>query len=223
MADCCENKACAIEALGKRQGTTLRTVLAINVVMFAVELAAGVVSGSTALLSDSLDNLGDALTYGLSLYAVSRGARTKAKVALFKGALIFIAGIVVLGQVIYRIAVPGVPTFEVMGAISILALAANGACLLLLWKHRLEDINMSSVWECSRNDIASNIAVLVAAGGVWLTRSGWPDWLVGLGLACLFLVSAVRVLRGAISGLKTHASDVDDISNVANIRRIQSP
>jgi cation diffusion facilitator family transporter len=199
MADCCENKACAIEALGKRQGTTLRTVLVINVVMFVVELAAGVVSGSTALLSDSLDNLGDALTYGLSLYAVSRGARIKARVAFFKGTLILAAGIVVLGQVVYRIMVPGVPTFEVMGAVSILALCANAACLLLLWKHRREDINMSSVWECSRNDIASNIAVFVAAGGVWLTRSGWPDLLVGLGLACLFLVSAVRVLRGALA------------------------
>ena len=102
MTDCCDDKTCAIEALGKRQGTTLRTVLVINVVMFAVELTAGVISGSTALLSDSLDNLGDALTYGLSLYAISRGARSKAKVALFKGALILAAGIAVLGQVIYR-------------------------------------------------------------------------------------------------------------------------
>lgn len=223
MTDCCENKACAIEALGKGQGTTLRTVLAINVVMFAVELAAGVISGSTALLSDSLDNLGDALTYGLSLYAVSRGARLKARVALFKGALIFTAGLVVLGQVIYRVMVPSVPTFEVMGAVSILALAANATCLGLLWKHRREDINMSSVWECSRNDIASNMAVFVAAGGVWLTRSGWPDLLVGLGLACLFLVSAVRVLRRAITELKTLASDVDDISNAADVERIQRP
>jgi Co/Zn/Cd efflux system component len=146
--------------------------------------------------------LGDALTYGLSLYVVSRGARSKAKVALFKGVLILTAGIVVLGQVIYKMAVPGLPIFEVMGAISILALAANGTCLALLWKHRQEDINMSSVWECSRNDIASNIAVFVAAGGVWLTHSGWPDLLVGLGLACLFLVSAIRVLRGAFSGLR---------------------
>ena len=223
MTDCCENKACAIEALGKRQGTTLRTVLAINVVMFAVELAAGVISGSAALLSDALDNLGDALTYGLSLYAVSRGARLKARVALFKGTLIFTAGIAVLGQVIYRILVPSVPTFEVMGAVSILALAANATCLGLLWKHRQEDINMSSVWECSRNDIASNMAVFVAAGGVWFTRSGWPDWLVGLGLACLFLVSAVRVLRRAISELKTLPSDVNDISNATDVKRIQFP
>lgn len=208
MADCCEDKACAIEALRDRQSATLRTVLGINVVMFVVELAAGVFSGSTALLSDSLDNLGDALTYGLSLYAVSRGARIKARVALLKGALIFTAGMVVLGQVIYRVVVPSVPIFEAMGAISILALAANGTCLALLWKHRQEDINMSSVWECSRNDIASNIAVFVAAAGVWLTQSGWPDLLVGLGLACLFLRSAVRVLGGAIAELRNPPSGI---------------
>jgi Co/Zn/Cd efflux system component len=108
----------------------------------------------------------------------------------------------VLGQVIYRSIVPSVPIFEVMGAISILALAANGTCLALLWKHRQEDINMSSVWECSRNDIAANIAVFVAATGVWVTSSGWPDVAVGLSLASLFLVSAVRVLWGACSGLR---------------------
>ena len=218
MADCCEDKACAIEALRDRQSSTLKTVLAINVVMFAVELAAGVVSGSTALLSDSLDNLGDALTYGLSLYAVSRGAQSKARVALFKGVLILTAGVVVLGQVVYKVAVPGVPMFEVMGAISILALATNGTCLALLWKHRQEDINMNSVWECSRNDIASNIAVFIAAAGVWLTHAQWPDLLVGLALACLFLASALRVLRSAISELR-NLVDTGDATPDANAKR----
>ena len=218
MADCCEDKACAIEALRDRQSSTLKTVLAINVVMFAVELAAGVVSGSTALLSNSLDNLGDALTYALSLYAVSKGARSKTRVALFKGALIFTAGLVVLGQVVYKVAVPGVPMFEVMGAISILALAANGTCLALLWKHRQEDINMNSVWECSRNDIASNIAVFIAAAGVWLTHAQWPDLLVGLALACLFLASALRVLRSAISELR-NLVDTGDATPDANAKR----
>lgn len=170
--------------------------------MFAVELAAGLVAGSTALLSDSLDNLGDALTYGLSLYAVSRGARSKAKVALFKGGLILFAGLFVLGQVLYRLIIPTLPVFETMGIVSLLALLGNGVCLALLWKHREEDINMSSVWECSRNDIASNVAVFVAAGGVWLTRSGWPDLAVGLVLAILFLRSALRVLRNAVSELR---------------------
>jgi cation diffusion facilitator family transporter len=202
MADCCEDKACALEALQERQSSTLKIVLAINAVMFVAELAAGLVAGSTALLSDSLDNLGDALTYGLSLYAVSRGARHKALVALFKGGLIMAAGLFVLGQVIYRIAFPTLPIFEAMGVISLLALAANGTCLALLWKHREEDINMTSVWECSRNDIASNVAVFVAAGAVWLTRSGWPDLLIGLVLALLFLRSATRVLGSAITELK---------------------
>ena len=205
MPDCCEDKACAIEALRERQSATLKTVLGINAVMFVVVLTAGIVAESTALLSDSLDNLGDALTYGLSLYAVSRGARSKARVALFKGALILGAGLFVLGQVLYKIIVPAVPVFETMGAVGILALIANGICLALLWKHRREDINMSSVWECSRNDIASNIAVMRAAAGVWLTQAGWPDLVVGFALACVFLRSAIRVLRGAMAELKETA------------------
>ncbi|MFN7087913.1 MAG: cation transporter [Burkholderiales bacterium] len=202
MPDCCEDKACAIEALRGRQSTTLKIVLGINAVMFAVVLAAGIMAGSTALLSDSLDNLGDALTYGLSLYAVSRGARSKARVALFKGVLILGAALFVLGQVVYKIVVPAVPVFETMGAVGVLALVANGICLALLWKHRQEDINMSSVWECSRNDIAANLAVMGAAAGVWLTQAGWPDLVVGFALAVLFLRSASRVLSGAAAELK---------------------
>lgn len=202
MAGCCEDKGCAIEALQRRQSGTLWTVLGINAVMFIVVLAAGLLAGSTALLADSLDNLGDALTYGLSLYAVTRGPRVKARVALFKGVLILGAGLFVLGQVTHKILVPAVPVFETMGAIGVLALAANGTCLALLWKHREEDVNMSSVWECSRNDIASNIAVLVAAAGVWLSGSGWPDIAIGGMLAILFLRSASGVLRNALSELR---------------------
>ncbi|HYJ18008.1 MAG TPA: cation transporter, partial [Burkholderiales bacterium] len=107
-----------------------------------------------------------------------------------------------LGQVIYKLLFPSVPVFETMGVISVVALAANGLCLLLLTRHRHDDINMSSVWECSRNDIASNIAVGIAAIGVWLTGSGWPDLLIGFALAVLFLRSASKVLRGAISELR---------------------
>jgi len=202
MTDCCSDKECAIEALKARQSATLKIVLAINAVMFVMELASGLLARSTALLSDSLDNLGDALTYGLSIYAVTRGARSKAKVALFKGCLIMTAGLFVLGQVIYGVLHPGVPVFETMGIVSLIALAANGVCLALLWKHRTEDVNMSSVWECSRNDIASNVAVFLAAGAVWLMQSGWPDLVVGLVLACLFLGSAVRVTRSALRELR---------------------
>jgi Co/Zn/Cd efflux system component len=206
MADCCNDKACAIEALKERQSGTLRIVLAINLVMFFVDLASGLWARSTALLADSLDNLGDAATYGLSLYAVGRGPRVKAKVALFKAALILSAGVFVFAQVIYAVVHPGMPVFEMMGIVSLIALAANCTCLALLWKHRSEDVNMSSVWECSRNDIASNIAVFVAAGTVWLTDSGWPDIAVGLALSALFLRSAARVTGDALRVLRTHDS-----------------
>lgn len=202
MVNCCEDKACAADVLAERQSATLKVVLAINAVMFVVELAAGVIARSTALMSDSLDNLGDAATYGLSLYAVQRGASAKAKVAIFKAVLIMAAGLFVLGHVLYRLAVPADPIFETMGAISVLALAANAVCLALLWKHRREDVNMSSVWECSRNDIASNIAVMCAAVGVWLTQSRWPDILVGALLALLFLRSGLRVLNEARRALR---------------------
>jgi cation diffusion facilitator family transporter len=197
LADCCNDKECAIEALRSRQAGTLRIVLAINAAMFFVEFTAGLLARSTALLSDSLDNLGDATTYGLSLYAVTRGRRAKAKVALFKSGLILVAALFVLAQVGYGLAHPGVPVFETMGIVSVLALAANGTCLGLLWKHRSEDVNMSSVWECSRNDIFSNIAVFIAAAAVWITRAGWPDLLVGLCLAALLLRSSFKVMRDA--------------------------
>lgn len=212
MASCCEDKACAIDALRERQSATLKIVLAINVVMFVVELASGLLARSTALMSDALDNLGDAATYGLSLYAVARGARAKAKVAMFKGGLILLAGLFVLGQVVYRLLVPAQPIFEVMGAISLLALAANATCLALLWKHRREDVNMSSVWECSRNDIASNVAVFCAAAAVWLTESRWPDLIVGGLLALWFLRSAARVLADGWSTLGACAADAESAS-----------
>lgn len=165
--------------------------------MFFVIVAAALYGKSSALFADSLDNLGDALTYGLSLYAVSRGAAVKAKVALFKGGLILLAAFAVVAQIAYKLVVPSMPVFEVMGAFSLLGLAANSICLFLLWRHRQEDVNMSSVWECSRNDIASNLSVFVAAGAVWFTGSGWPDIVVALGLVWLLIRSAIRVIASA--------------------------
>ena len=196
MRGCCDNE-CSIDALRAKQRGTLQIVLGINAFMFLVIAGAALYSRSTALLADSIDNLGDALTYGLSLYVVSRSNSAKAKVALFKGLLIFLGAIVVLSQIIYRLYIPSTPIFEVMGAFSFLGLVANTVCLYLLWKHRDEDVNMSSVWECSRNDIASNLSVFVAAGAVWLTGTGWPDIVVALGLALLLLRSAYRVISSA--------------------------
>ena len=204
MSGCCDN-GCSLNGLMKRQRGTLQSVLGINAVMFFVIVAAAIYGRSTALLADSLDNLGDALTYSLSLYAVSKGAAVKAKVALFKGGLIFLAAMAVASQIIYKLFVPSVPVFEVMGTFSLLGLAANSFCLFLLWRHRHEDVNMSSVWECSRNDIASNISVFVAAGAVWFTGSGWPDVLIALALVCLLIRSAIRVISSAMKELRTAA------------------
>lgn len=204
MSGCCDNE-CSVDALRNRQRGTLLVVLGINAVMFVVIVGAALYGNSAALFADSFDNLGDALTYGLSLYAVSRGAATKARVALFKGILILAGALIVAAQIIYRLFVPSLPIFEVMGIFSLLGLTANAICLFLLWRHRHEDVNMSSVWECSRNDIASNLSVFVAAGAVWLTGSGWPDLLVAVVLVVLLLRSASRVIRSALAELRAAA------------------
>ncbi len=201
MTGCCDHDR-NLEQLQQQQRGTLRVVLAINAVMFVVIVAAALYANSSSLLADSLDNLGDALTYGLSLLVVSKGIGAKARVALFKGILILLAAMMVAGQIAYRLFVPDVPIFEVMGTFSLLGLAANSICLYLLWRHRNEDVNMSSVWECSRNDIASNVSVFLAAAGVWLTGSGWPDIAVALGLVFLLMRSAVRVMSSAMLELR---------------------
>ena len=197
MSGCCDG-GCSVNALQeKRQRGTLKTVLSINAVMFIVIVGAAFYSGSTTLLANSFDNFGDAITYALSLYAVSRGTSTKARVAFFKGALILLAALIVTGQIIYKLYVPSVPIFEAMGIFGILSLIANSICLFLLWRHRHEDVNMSSVWECSRNDIASDLSVVVTAGAVWLLGSGWPDIIVALALVILLYRSAFRVISSA--------------------------
>jgi len=202
MGDCCD-KDNAIGALREKQSSTLKIVLGINIAMFVAGIGAGIYAGSSALLSDSLDNLGDATTYGLSLYVVYKSTRAKAQVAFFKGGLILLAALIVLGQVFYKLIVPTVPIFEIMGVVSLLALIGNSICLFLLTRHKTDDVNMSSGWECSRNDIASNISVFLAAGAVWLTDSGWPDIIIALALVCLFLRSAFRVFTNANRELKT--------------------
>jgi Co/Zn/Cd efflux system component len=197
MADCCANSACEIEKLRDRQRSTLLWVLWINAGLFLVEGTAGLLASSTALLADALDMLGDALVYGFSLYVVSRGALWKARAATLKGWIMLLFGVGVLAEALYKMLVPALPHAPTMGVIGALALAGNALCLWLLWRHRAEDINMRSVWLCSRNDIVANTAVLGAGAAVWALHSRWPDILVGLAIAGLFLSSAIHVLRAA--------------------------
>lgn len=204
MTDCYSNAACGIEKLQARQSKTLKIVLAINIGMFLVEFVAGLIAASTVLLADSLDMLGDAFVYGFSLYVVSRNDAWKAMSALIKGGMMALFGLFVLGQAGYKILNPMTPQFELIGLIGVLALAANTLCLALLWHHRAEDVNMRSVWLCSRNDIIANISVLFAALGVWLANSQWPDLVVGLGIAVLFLRSAAHVFKDAVATYAAH-------------------
>lgn len=136
MSDCCSDKAFELEPLKRSQASMLKAVLGINAGMFAVEFVAGLLAGSVSLVADSLDMLGDALVYGFSIFAVARGERAKALAALLKGVIMALFGLVVLTQVAYMLAVPGVPASAVIGVGGLMALAANGICLALRWRHR---------------------------------------------------------------------------------------
>ncbi len=201
MSDCGCGNTIETATLERRQRRVLAAVLAINLATFAMMLAASLLSGSSALLSGTLDNLGDALTYGLSFAVVGAGAGAKAKVALFKGLLITAAALAVAGQIAWSLFHPGVPVVETMSVAAVLNLGANLVCLALLTPLRNDDVNMASVWECSRNDIFDGMAVILAAGAVWLLESGWPDLLIAGGLVVLFLRSALRVVRNALQEL----------------------
>jgi cation diffusion facilitator family transporter len=202
VKDCCEDKAGEIAALRARQGRALVTVLAINAVMFVVEAAGGVVARSTALLADSLDMFGDASVYALSLWVLHRGPVWRARAALVKGAVMGLFGMGVLVEAALKLASGTSPEAHTMSAIGLLALGANLACLVLLYRHRTDDLNLRSTWLCSRNDIIANVAVILAAIAVWIVGSGWPDVLVGVLIAALFLRSAGTVLREAVTELK---------------------
>jgi Co/Zn/Cd efflux system component len=197
MVDSCCSGTVDIRAMEARQRRVLMIVLAINIATFVMMLAAAVYSGSSSLLSGSLDNLGDALTYLLSIAVIGASTHAKAKVALIKGLLILGAAIAVAIQIGWRLAHPEVPVFEAIGIAALLNLAFNGICLWLLTPYRHGDVNMDSAWECSRNDVSEGIAVLLAAVGVWLFDAGWPDLLIAAALLVMFLRSALRVLRSA--------------------------
>jgi cation diffusion facilitator family transporter len=205
MADhCCSAKSTELEALARRAGQrrVLLVVLAINAAMFVAEFGAGVVAGSSALMADASDMLGDALVYGLSLYALARSRRWKAGAALAKAGMMLALAAGIAVNVIAKIESGVPPSSTLMLAFGALALAANLACLRLLWRFRGHDVNMASTFECSRNDVLSNVGVLVAAGLVAWLRSPWPDIAIGSVIALLFLRSAWKVTREAAPQLR---------------------
>lgn len=187
------------DGMDRRYRSILWLVIAINGAMFAIELAAGKLAGSQALQADALDFLGDSLTYGLSLAVIGMSLRTRSFAAMLKGFSLLVMGLWVLGSTLYQTLILGVPKAEVMGAIGLLALAANLASVLLLMRYKDGDSNVRSVWLCSRNDAIGNVAVMGAAAAVWMLASAWPDLLVAAIMASLFLNSSFLILRQAFS------------------------
>jgi cation diffusion facilitator family transporter len=201
MNECCEAKTDELAALRLRQGRVLVIVLAVNFTMFCIEFGGGLLSGSTALLADSLDMLGDSFVYGFSLFVLHRSAVWRARSALAKGGVMAAFGVGVLLDAAFRLRTGVPPMVPAMAAIGTLALVANAACFSLLWRHRADDINLQSTWLCSRNDLIANGAVLVAAVLVAWSRSPWPDFVVGMSIAVLFLRTAFSVLRESLAEL----------------------
>ncbi len=197
MSDSCCQSQIDAGALKARQRRVLVLVLVINAVTFLMMVTAASLSGSSSLLTGALDNFGDALTYALSLAVIGASGTAKARVALFKGLLIFGAALTVAVQIGWRISNVETPVFETMGIAALLNLGANLLCLRLLYPYRNGDVNMTSVWECSRNDVMEGFAVIAATLAVWMFGSGWPDILIAIALLVLFLRSATRILRGA--------------------------
>jgi cation diffusion facilitator family transporter len=174
-------------------------VIALNAVMFLVEMAAGHMAQSQALQADALDFFGDALTYGISLAVIGASVRVRTLAALAKGISLMAMGIWVFGSTAYRVLYLGVPEAEIMGVVGLMALAVNLASVLLLVRYKDGDANVRSVWLCSRNDAIGNVAVMFAAFGVWGSGTGWPDVIVAGVMAGLFLSSSVQIIRQALA------------------------
>ena len=198
MAGCCGHNA-KFEGLSADYKRRLWLVIALNAIMFIVEMTAGHVAKSQALQADALDFLGDSLTYGISLAVIGASIQVRTNAALAKGVSLLMMGLWVFGFTVYRVFYVGVPEAQIMGVIGLLALLTNLASVLLLVRYKDGDANVRSVWLCSRNDAIGNVAVMFAALGVWGTSSGWPDLLVAMIMAGLFLSSAFQIMRQALA------------------------
>jgi Co/Zn/Cd efflux system component len=181
-------------------------VLAINAVMFLVEIGAGLAAGSASLQADALDFLGDASNYAISLFVVGMALRYRASAALAKGATMGAFGLWVIGTVIWHALHGTLPSALTMGAVGFAALVANAASFGLLWAFREGDANMRSAWICTRNDVLGNLAVLLAAAGVFGTGTGWPDVVVAAIMAGLALQGAATVIRQSLGELRQPTS-----------------
>jgi Co/Zn/Cd efflux system component len=203
MTDSCPSSACGchgnprFDGMDPRYKRVLWTVIALNGIMFVVEMTAGQLAGSQALQADALDFLGDTLTYGISLAVIGKSLQLRSGAALLKGVSLSVMGLWVFGSTLYHVLVLGLPRAEIMGVIALMALAANLASVLLLLRYKDGDANVRSVWLCSRNDAIGNVAVMMAALGVWGSASAWPDLLVAGIMACVFLTSSMQILRQA--------------------------
>ncbi|NOD65422.1 MULTISPECIES: cation transporter [Ruegeria] len=197
MAGCCGNEV-KFDGMSNEYKRRLWIVIALNATMFVVEMTAGHYAKSQALQADALDFLGDALTYGISLAVIGASIRARTNAALAKGISLFFMGAWVFGSTVYRVFYVGVPEAEIMGIIGALALATNLASVFLLVSYKDGDANVRSVWLCSRNDAIGNVAVMIAALGVWGTATGWPDLIVAAIMASLFLSSSYQIIRQAL-------------------------
>lgn len=198
MGACCGHSHGTFDGMSKDYRRRLWLVIALNGGMFIVEMIAGQAAGSKALQADALDFFGDAVTYGISLAVIGASLKTRALAALAKGTSLFLMGVWVAATTLYQVFVLGVPQAAVMGSIGFLALAVNLVSVLLLVRYKDGDANVRSVWLCSRNDAIGNVAVMLAAAGVWGTESAWPDLIVAGLMAALFVSSSVQILSQAI-------------------------
>lgn len=198
-ASCCAPPAPSADPAYRR---VLWIALVVNLAMFAVEVGAGWRSGSVSLLADAIDFFGDAFNYGLSLAVLSMAQHVRSRTAIFKAVCMAAFGVLVFGRALWSWQTGVIPEASTMGAIAVLALIANGSVALLLYRHREGDANMRSVWICSRNDAIGNVAVGLAALGVFGTGTAWPDLGVAVFMAALALTGSVSVLRHARSELR---------------------
>ena len=188
--------------------------LVVNFTMSLVEIGAGVQADSLSLLADAVDFAGDALNYAVSLAVLASALAWRARAAVFKAATMIGFGLYVLGSAVWSVWNGELPQAVTMGAVALLALTANVAVAWMLYAFREGDANMRSVWLCSRNDAIGNVAVLLAALGVFGTGSAWPDLLVASLMATLALHGGWTVLRQARNELDTNAAEGDSHGHV---------